>query len=280
MKRYIRATTEDHTIFDEKSTHVSYYDNFLDEKDLEYMRKSKNRDGKIVMMTPDDYYEEASKIFKISSNNNTDVASLVKQRSTKTIDKYVQDMKNGDQFPLPYLNYADGSQEGLHRMLAAKRAFGPDVKYPVLVVTAYDQKREDAWKLRKEILDFERYDLDRILDDLASHLSWNFSKPPKNICEISKEFVESEAKAKGHDIQVDCEVNAYDGEKRLDVYLTEYNGHEIEDPEQAYNSPWFDNMFKPSRSDEDIDDYLEGLSDDEFEALLKEDPELYGLLGD
>ena len=295
MKRYIKSTTENHSVFDETSTHTSYYDNFLNEKDLEYMRKSKNLDGKIVMMTPDEYYAEASKIFQKRSDRNTDVTSLVKQRSNKYTDKYVNDMLNGDKFPLCYLNYADLGQEGLHRMLAAKRAFGKDVKYPVLVITPYDEDRWAEMQLYKEIRDFEYYTLDKIVEDLPGEIAWNHPYPPSNeeLVAESKEFIESEAKSKGYDIQIDCEVADYDGELRLDVYLTNYNGHILDEPDLIRNSPWFDNMFHykskmeydknhvsdEAEFDEELDEYIAdlGLSDDDLDLSMEEFMVKYGL---
>lgn len=287
MKRYIRSTTENHNLF-EMSTHTSYYDNFLNEKDLAYMRKAKNLDGKIVMMTPDEYYEEASKIFKRGSNRNTDVASLVLQRSNKYTDKYVEDMKNGDVFPLCYLNYADNGQEGLHRMLAAKRAFGADVKYPVLVVTPYDEERWAEMQLYKEIRDFEYYTLDKIVEELPGEIAWNHPYPPSNeeLIAEARNFVEDKAESKGYDIQIDCEVVDYDGDIRLDIYLTSYSGHVLDEPDLLRNSPWFENIFRykskedfdknheadEAKFDEDLDDYIDDIElDDEDEHLSLEE---------
>lgn len=278
MKRYIRATTENHNLF-EMSTHTSYYDNFLNEKDLEYMRKAKNRDGAIVMMTPDEYYEGAVEIFQHRYN----ASELVKQRSDKYTDQYVEDMKNGAKFPLPYLNYADPGQEGLHRMLAAKRAFGADVKYPVLVVTVYDQQLEDEKKLWKEISRFEQKEFRNIVDFLESHISNKYHIPPENLTSVAEEFIQSEldyyqeTEEDYPEIGFTCTVEEYpEGDKRLCVYLTSYNGYTIEDPDMMQNSPWFDNMFdydaQATESDDDLDidldvDELSDIDDDDSDIL-------------
>lgn len=122
-------------------TDTSYYNNFLNEKDLAYMQKSKNRTGEVVYMTPVQYYEECVKhIFE-----DTTVESLKLQRSSNSeyINKYKEDMLAGDKFPLCYLNYADHGQEGLHRMMAAGEAFGWNIKFPVLVVRAVDNRVEE-----------------------------------------------------------------------------------------------------------------------------------------
>ena len=284
MKLYIRCAIENHDVF-KMTTGTSYYDNFLNTEDLDYMRKSKNRDGKIVMMTPDEYFEHASEIFKYHSSPN----DLVDQRSDKYTDQYVEDMKRGDKFPLCYLNYADSGQEGLHRMLAAKRAFGPNVKYPVLVVTVYDQGIEDRNKIWKEIYSFEHHEFRDIVDYLESHISNKYHFPPENLIEISEQFIEGELNyyTDGHDrpydITFECNVIEYpDSEKRLGVYLTGFNGYDIKDPDMMPNSPWFDNMFdydESAKSFEDSYDYnLNDISDKELEELLKDDPALYGLL--
>ena len=271
MKRYIKSTIENNDLF-EMSTHTSYYDNFLNDEDLAYMRKAKNRDGKIVMMTPDEYYKEASKLFSKHSDKNVDVASLVKQRSNQFTDKYIEDMKNGDKFPLCYLNYADSSQEGLHRMLAAKRAFGPDVKYPVLVVTIYDIDRHNRWKVMQDSLDFERREFSDMIDDLERDLSDWSSPPPNDLAEQAEKYLVDAAKKQGHNITVDCEITEYDGHDRLDIYLTSYDGYEFEQVTRMDNSPWIENMFRTSDSDDeddiDIEDLIEedaaNMSDDEF----------------
>lgn len=120
-------------------TDTSYYNNFLNEKDLAYMQKSKNRTGEVVYMTPSQYYEEcATRIF------DTTVAELKRQRraNSEDITQYMNDMLAGDKFPLCYLNYADHGQEGLHRMMAAGEAFGWDTKFPVLIVRAVDDRVE------------------------------------------------------------------------------------------------------------------------------------------
>lgn len=287
MKIYIRATTENHDVF-EMSTHTSYYDNFLNEKDLEYMRKAKNRDGKIVMMTPDEYYKEASKIFRRNSDRNTDVASLVRQRSNEYTDRYVEDMKNGDKFPLPYLNYADNSQEGLHRMLAAKRAFGQDVKYPVLVVTIYDMDRHNQWKIMQEASDFERRNFYDLVDNMERDLGdWSIA-PPKDLAEKAEQYLVTSASKRGADITVECEIQDYDGHDRLDVYLTSYNGYEFPTVTRMENSPWIENMFKTSEDDDytlddaEVDAYLDELeskySDEELDELLSKDLDIDELL--
>ena len=283
MKIYIRATTENHDVF-KMTTDTSYYDNFLNPKDLEYMRKNKNRDGEIVMMTPDEYFEGASKIFEYRHN----ASELVDQRSDKYTDQYVEDMKNGDKFPLPYLNFADPGQEGLHRMLAAKRAFGADVKYPVLVVTVYDRAVEDDNKFWNDFYHFRNYELSKIIDDLETHLSYKYHVPPDNLIELSEDWIRSELDyhnerdETNYDVDFYCSVDkSTDGDERLEVYVTSFNGREFDEPELVSNGLWFDNMFDyedvPEDNSDDIDiddididdiDDLDFISDMDAEEML------------
>ena len=122
-----------------ESTGVSYYDNFLNSADLHYMETHKNRTGKVVMMTPEEYYQEcATKVFTTSSDK-----LKAERLANNLVDKYAQDMKSGDKFPLPYINYPDHGQEGLHRMMAAGNVWGWDTQFPVLIVNTVDTRQEE-----------------------------------------------------------------------------------------------------------------------------------------
>lgn len=173
MKRYIRGNAD---VF-KLDTDISYYNNFLNEKDLQYMEKSKNRTGKIVYMTPAQYYKEcATKIFKDSS-----VEQLKKQRraNSQYIEQYERDMAAGDTFPLCYLNYADHGQEGLHRMMAAGNVFGWDTEFPVLVVSAVDGRTEELnniWRYWNDAIyqaqDYT-YSEDNWEQEFVEEVEWN-----------------------------------------------------------------------------------------------------------
>lgn len=165
-----------------ESTGVSYYDNFLNSADLHYMETHKNRTGKVVMMTPEEYYQEcATKVFTTSSDK-----LKAQRRANDLVDKYAQDMKSGDKFPLPYIDYPNHGQEGLHRMMAAGNVWGWDTQFPVLVVTSVDDQVEalnniwrywcdatyyakqfrytpSAWK--QEMVEEVQYKLDEYTDD-------------------------------------------------------------------------------------------------------------------
>lgn len=126
-------------IFDISKTGMSYYDNFLNSEDLKYMETAKGVTGKIEQLTPKEYFEDAADIF------GTNTERLIRNVSSDTYTiKHLEHViiKYKRKFPLPFLNYAANSQEGMHRMHVAGELFGWDTKFPVLIVTEYKTKLE------------------------------------------------------------------------------------------------------------------------------------------
>lgn len=249
---YIRANASAARVFDENDTHVGYYNNFLNPTDLKYMQESKNRTGEIIMMTPEEYYEACSKIFNQSVND------LKYQRSSNAdaILKYTMDMLNGDVFPLPYVNFADKSQEGLHRMMAAGDAFGWDEEFPVLVVTAYDNERFERDKQFESMREFERFDFKQVVQSAQEDLSIWESEPPPDILTQMKDMVEQKTLSDyGVSITVEVECKEVSGGIRLYIYLINYN--EVEEERNAYSTQWvwLDDMFDMSDPTFDVSDY-------------------------
>lgn len=123
------------SVINTNKTGMSYYDNFLNDKDHDYMKLTRGVQGRIVKMSPDEYISRiANDIFKVPVN------TVVSQASEDSIDKYASMMKSGVKFNLPYINYADEGQEGRHRALAAKKVGEKEI--PVLIVTKYDRNKE------------------------------------------------------------------------------------------------------------------------------------------
>lgn len=108
----------------------------------DYMKYEKGQDAKIVYMSPNEYLERCAKDIFNSTWEKT-VASI-ERNYADTITKYANDMKNGDKFPIPYLDYVYQNQEGRHRALAVKQAFGEDSIMPVLVITPTNPTREEV----------------------------------------------------------------------------------------------------------------------------------------
>jgi hypothetical protein len=164
---------------------MSYYNDFLKPDQLKYLQTEKNRTGEIVQMTPREYYEDCAKyVFDMS------VDELLNSRKVneETIAKYRDDMKNGDVFPLCFINYADKSQEGLHRMLAAGEEFGWNIKYPVLAITAVDEDLEERWKAEKDLeYHFKwgfRDDLNKVKELMKTKYNPNKDLPPESMTQI------------------------------------------------------------------------------------------------
>lgn len=93
--------------------------------------KIKGKTATIVEMSPDEYLERTYRqIFK----KPTEKASAFSEtpRTQKYVKEYAEAMRNGEKFPLPYLDYSTAQQEGRHRALAAKAA-GIE-KIPVVII--------------------------------------------------------------------------------------------------------------------------------------------------
>ena len=156
---YGTAGIQGSDVVDLHKTGMSYYDDFLsnDPKTLDYLKNNKNLVGKVVMMSPDEYFQQCSDYgFR---DRHPSVQVLKQQRYAD--EKTIQHLKNvltvaKKKFPMPMLNKASNGQEGLHRMLVIGDMFGWDHKVPVLVVDWADKQRasEEAEKKRLEKIEY------------------------------------------------------------------------------------------------------------------------------
>lgn len=286
MKRYIRYINAsidvdiDTSIFDgtpfKCDTDTSYYNDFLNNKELAYMQKNKNRTGKVLLMSPKDYIEEcAAKIFngRVSSQDLIDQRNLSKaEDDTRLIDTYVTDMKHGDKFPLCYLNYPDHSQEGLHRMIAAGEAYGWDTEFPVLVVTAFDPHAEEVAQDRIELKNFLYFDFNDICDTAVNNIADPHMKMPSNITSILRDEVISVANSyeEHYDIDVVVELANVSGRDTLMVYVSRFGTYDMYGVDE-YPEPYsilVADMFATGETVEPTQNQDWGLSDEELDALL------------
>lgn len=127
-------------------TGMSFYDTFLDPDDMinsrtssiDYFKFEKGLVGRIVYMTCDKYFEEiASHVFDKS------VEDCKKSTIQDNIDKYAEDLESGTKYRLPFIDYANESQEGRHRMMAVEKVFGKSAEAPVLVVELTEATPEE-----------------------------------------------------------------------------------------------------------------------------------------
>jgi hypothetical protein len=154
-------------IFDDR-THVPFYDQLFTNPD--YMAREENLKGHIVMMSPREYYQNcAYRIFNSSVESlkhSRSLDSKVNDRIREIITKYKRKVF------LPYLNYAEKNQEGLHRMLVAAELFGWDHEFPVLIVEWADEQRAFEQAIQKQRDELRRH----IRNAVDKALKYNYTE--------------------------------------------------------------------------------------------------------
>lgn len=139
-------------IFDDRC-HVPFYDQLFTNPD--YMAEHENLKGHIIKMSPREYYQIcAYKIFDTtveSLKNNRARDTRVNEEIREIITKYKR------QVFLPYINYAEKTQEGLHRMLVAAELFGWDHKFPVLIIEWADEEHAQQRAKQKQDEETRKY---------------------------------------------------------------------------------------------------------------------------
>lgn len=150
---YHTAAVSGKDVVDSNKTGMSFYDQFLNSSETDYLRNQKNLQGQVVYMSPNEYYEQcARRIF------NTTVENLKRQRyaDQTTINKLKEVLLTYKRkLCMPVLNYAEQGQEGLHRMLVIGDLYGWEHKVPVLVVDWYDSDlaKQRETKKRQDRID-------------------------------------------------------------------------------------------------------------------------------
>lgn len=131
---YHTGNVSENDLFDTKHTGMSFYDDFIN--NLSYMQDKKNLTAKIVELTPREYFEGCADIFGTSYQHQIDQTKA----DTGVIDhlkKVILVAKR--KFPLTFLNYAQQSQEGRHRMYVAAELTSWDTKFPVMIIDYYNK---------------------------------------------------------------------------------------------------------------------------------------------
>ena len=241
---------------DENTTGTSYYDSFLNSKDLRYMESAKNRTGHIEYMTPIKYYQEcATKVF----NSSVDSLQNQRKRDNSSIDYLSNAIESGRKFHLPYINYADKAQEGLHRMMVLGDYFGwDDQEFPVLVVDFVDQRSEivneanrELHKVVDESLEYA-YDEKSLPEDLIEQIRWELDKNSLDESEYLPKLLEETS---------DQYIFTFEGFEKDIKYEVDKSDIRYRDPEDSldiedYSEVDIDNL---SWDDLDIDDILDSL---------------------
>lgn len=120
-------------IVDTTTTGSSYYNKFINSNYISNL-SSKLLSGQIIEMSPNEYYELCAKYFR---KGVFTIESLYKTRRNDTAT--LQMLKDvllvyKKKLCMPWLNKAEHSQEGLHRMMVIGDLYGWDYKVPVLVI--------------------------------------------------------------------------------------------------------------------------------------------------
>lgn len=274
MKRYIRyikasdTSAIDTSMFDGTPiiphTGFSYYDDFLDEKELAYKQQAKNRTGEIVMMSPNQYYHDCS-LYGFGHTIPVDKLKAQRRANSSSVDWLKEQLDQGKKFNLPYINYVDHAQEGLHRMLVLGDKYGWDSEFPVLVVTAYDQKKEEEWKKIEEMYEFVQRRFKHICNDVADDIVRRYPSCPDNLTELLHDEITEAAKTyypdEPYDIDVDIDTDVVDDYHRISIYVSRYFDYV---PDYLSNPVelWLENLYPEEITDEAINSNLPDDLDD------------------
>jgi len=115
-----------------------------------YSIVAKRRTGKLIYLSPKQY------IYRIAHGfGGLSYEDAMRAVNTELVDKYAEDMKNGDKFPVGYFTEDNANQEGRHRALAAMK-LGCQ-KIPVIQFTNLDNNQ-----FKKVINHFKDMDFDEL----------------------------------------------------------------------------------------------------------------------
>ena len=151
--------------FDSSKTGISFYNQFLTDPD--YMEEYKNLKASIVEMSPMEYFAECAKIFNstpLRQKEQTGRDVEIIEHLKLVLTKYQRT------FPLTFLNYAEESQEGRHRMYVVGELLGWDKKFPVMIVDGDNllkQKEKEEAQLQNK-KDEAISLIDKYLDEFSS----------------------------------------------------------------------------------------------------------------
>ena len=241
-------------IFDDR-THVPFYDQLF--TNPKQMAEEENLKGHIEMLSPREYYEIcATKIFPNSSVESLKKSRAADPRVLEEIKEIIVKYKR--QVFLPYINYAEQNQEGLHRMLVAAELFGWDHKFPVLIVEWVDEEKAKRKAKEKEDQRVRKYIRDAVED--ALHYTYN-----------SLEEFEDECKA-----QVDYKFDFI--EEKVNSFSVKHNNDETTDVEVNGVVYQFDTeliKIEPKSEKEEIE--LDDIELDDLDLDFDEFMKKYGI---
>jgi hypothetical protein len=86
-----------------------------------YFRDEKGIAAEVVQMSPQEYLEQASQIFRGSGEAPNSTVESLRESRAEGVQGIVDAINNGETFASPYLDYKTGNQEGITRALAAEQ---------------------------------------------------------------------------------------------------------------------------------------------------------------
>ena len=128
---------------DTSRSEISWVDNLI--HNIKYFEQNKGVTARIIDMTPEEYFEECAKLF----HNSVEFQKKQIAADTETIEHLTDVIKKfGKRFPIPYINIANNSQEGRHRMYVLGELFGWDKAVPVLIIQDVNNVRVPGKELK------------------------------------------------------------------------------------------------------------------------------------
>lgn len=176
---------EDYDVFDMMSREgpvSTYLKNVGKVSGHDYMKFEKGKDGRITYMTGDDYIQHCiDDVFRSSREAVVDRAV-----AEYKVHDYARHMLQGEKFPPVYLDYVSHQQEGRHRALAFKEAFGSSAKLPVLEIFStkttlpeiYDYCKRKYGSLASSFMESVAKGLGFDDKEIYDYMGWDYQPPP------------------------------------------------------------------------------------------------------
>lgn len=128
---------------DTSRSEIGWVDNLI--HNIKYFEQNKGVTARIIDMTPEEYFEECATLF----HNSVESQKRQIAADTETIEHLTDVIKKfGKRFPIPYINIANNSQEGRHRMYVLGELFGWDKAVPVLIIQDVNNVRVPGKELK------------------------------------------------------------------------------------------------------------------------------------
>lgn len=117
-------------------------------------------------MTPDEYLKQAYSVTSGRLGGSFEGWMLSNERTREEMEAYANAMKNGDRFPLPWINYDSGSQDGRNRALAAKHLGMKEIPVGIIPQKSTSEQIEEILKELETATGYKKFRLEAQLQRL------------------------------------------------------------------------------------------------------------------